>query len=53
MKQKFASLVKSIFLGLILLGVINAKAQRICGSMEYLNSQIQSDPSIIQRRTKY
>ena len=50
MKQKFATLFKGFVMSIILLFSLQANAQRICGSMDYLNSQIQSDPSIIQRR---
>ena len=50
MKQKFATLFKVFMLGVFLLISVNVDAQRICGSMDYLSNQIQSDPSIIQRR---
>lgn len=50
MKQKLKSQLKTILVGLMLLMFANTDAQRICGSMDYLNNQIKSDPSIIQRR---
>jgi hypothetical protein len=50
MKHNFSTLFKVFMLGVILIGSLNSNAQRICGSMDYLNSQIQSDPNIVQRR---
>ena len=50
MKQKFSTFFKVFILGVILNGSLNLNAQRICGSMGYLNNQIQSDPNIVQRR---
>ena len=50
MKQKFFTFFNVILFGVILITSLHSNAQRICGSMDYLSSQIQSDPSIIQRR---
>jgi hypothetical protein len=52
MKQKFTVFTKIAFIGVFLLTNFNAGAQRKCGTVDYLNTQIQSDPSIIQRRQK-
>ncbi len=43
-------MLKSVLFLLFIIHFMNAEAQqRSCGSMDYLNSQIQNDPTIIQR----